>query len=138
MTLAEFLLQRIAEDEEAARAAFGAQWVRKYRQRPEPPFSIERYAIASPVEFMGEELGTQVLAFTEDDTAGSKALVEHAVRWDPARVLVECRVKRETVERHRRQTMQACQLCWPFRCDLYRMTLPYAHHPHFNPAWALD
>jgi hypothetical protein len=98
VSLAEFLLARIAEDEEAARAAPGPRWVCKYRQRTEPPFSIERYAIASPVEFAGQELGAQTIAFTEDDTAESKALVYHAVAWDPARVLAECEAKRRIVE----------------------------------------
>jgi hypothetical protein len=97
VTLADFLLQRIAEDAAVARAASGAAWVRKYRQKPEPPFAIERYAIAAPVEFAGQELGTQVLAFTEDDTAESRALIDHAVRWDPARVLAECDAKRRIV-----------------------------------------
>lgn len=148
MNLVEFLLQRIQEDEEAARRAPGPRWVRKYRQKPEPPFTIERYAIASPVEFAGQELGAQVLAFTEDDTAESKALVYHAVRWDPARVLAECEAKRRIVELADETERSAVSLDelhgeddWTLvgvlRETLRLLALPYADHPHFNPAWIL-
>jgi hypothetical protein len=105
MTLIEFLLARIAEDEESARSAPGPHWQRKYRQEPEPPFRIQRYAIAAPVEFMGEELGAQVLAFTEESDAEAYALVTHAVRWDPARVIDECAAKRQIVQRYQ-QTVE--------------------------------
>lgn len=123
VSLIEFLLARIAEDEEAARAAPGPRWQRKYRQEPEPPFRIQRYAIASPVEFMGEELGSQVLALTEGSGAEDKGLVTHAVYWDPARVLDECAAKRRIVASGLHPLIQI-------------LAEPYSWHQEYDPSWA--
>jgi hypothetical protein len=156
VTLVEFLLARLAEDEEMARSAPGPRWVAKYRQKPEPPFAVERYAIASPVEFMGQELGAQTVAFTEDDTAESKALVYHAVRWGPARVLAECAVKRRLIEEHGEgqpwspaRNPGRCRVCTAIGPDggaarfrapcptLRLLALPYADHPDYDHgSWA--
>lgn len=79
MTITEFLLARIAEDEERARAAHydGQQWIAE-----------EEAVVAAdrdwdPVMFLDRK----------KDAA-------HAANWSPARVLAECEAKRCIVELH--------------------------------------
>ena len=78
MTITEFLLARIAEDEERARAAHydGQQWIAE-----------EEAVVAAdrdwdPVMFLDRK----------KDAA-------HAANWSPARVLAECEAKRRIVKR---------------------------------------
>jgi uncharacterized protein DUF6221 len=94
VTLAEFLLARIAEDEAAARAATEGHWVPGVKRAGEPGRwrGIEAYSVlADRTEFYIPD--HDAVADSE-----SKADVEHISRWDPARVLAECEAKRRIVE----------------------------------------
>lgn len=82
--LTAFLRTRVAEDEEAARAAGGA------------PFKpIPRW-------LAGESNGAGIRRDDGVPVAGHSwpHEMDHIARWDPARVLAECAAKRELVDLH--------------------------------------
>src|SRR5688572_20799212 len=72
MTLTEFLLARLTEDEAAARAAAGEHGV-------------------YPGTWWGQEAGGEPSGVSSEDGA-------HIARHDPARVLAECEAKRRIVD----------------------------------------
>lgn len=73
---------------------------------------------------------------------GEAALLAHIGNWDPARVLAEVETKRRIIKLHASTETLAkpkCTQCdwqrWP--CPTLRLlTLPYADHPDYDPAWA--
>jgi hypothetical protein len=84
MTLTDFLLARIDEDEAAAKSADGvcpAPW-----GRSEPPTS-------SACGHLEDAVGTAV-------AVTAPVFQAHIARHDPARVLAECEAKRRIVERY--------------------------------------
>lgn len=81
MTLAEFLLARIAEDEAVALAASDSPWRTEGSKYVSGAYIISRG-------------GGSVSHATEVTTPDA----EHIVRHDPARVLAECEAKRRIVE----------------------------------------
>ncbi len=116
--IAEFLLARIVEDEEAARAcAPHLHW-------PDG----------------GDELPVAIMAH---------ATLRHSRRWDPARVLAECRTKRRLVKLH-----CASHYCiphaghadvgrwyesdhmYPWPCpSLVLLALSHVDHPDYREEW---
>jgi hypothetical protein len=81
LTLTDFLLARIADDEAAARDAMdraGAIWHRELGR------SIQ------------DQNGGHVVDYVDDDDAAA-----HIARHDPARVLAECEAKRRIVQFHK-------------------------------------
>lgn len=80
MTLTEFLVARIAVDEEAALAAGSGRW------KHDGSWYLEG------VEH--EVVGPDEVAFTHP------AYINHITRHDPARVLAECEAKRRIMELH--------------------------------------
>jgi hypothetical protein len=113
--LADFLLARIAEDEEAARAAIEPDQLHPWGDRTLP----RRRPEDVPDEVRGYLGGTWG---------------EHFARWDPARVLAECDAKRRIVQWVQR---------WPWRAEppssvdglLPILALPYADHPDYREEW---
>ena len=88
MTITEFLLARIAEDEEDAReASAGRRW--SWDEDGECLLSdaLGQYALHECI------IDTEGANPPEATTAGA-----HIARWDPARVLAECEAKRRIVE----------------------------------------
>ena len=118
MDLAEFLLARIAEDEEAARAASPGPW------RPDAEHSevlaVDDITVAEGFALSGPQL---------------RATVNHIARHDPARVLAECEAKRRLVKWARD---------WPLRparpsdedATLGLLALPYADHSEYRTEWS--
>lgn len=111
MTLVEFLLARIAEDEAVAVATRG-NWNAL-------PWKASDRGIAGPV----------------DGPFGHAAVV-----IDPARVLAECEAKRRIVELHPSVIDDGQTVCseeqaeWP--CPTLRLlALPYADHPDYRDEW---
>ena len=126
MTLTEFVLARIAEDEAAAREAMGsgsgqwASWNRSWDTSPTRDLAADGVRIAAlPV-----------------------SIDEHVCRHDPTRVLAECEAKRRIVEE--------CRLCdlddfkpgtetWGYRqalrADVQALASVYADHPDYLPEW---
>lgn len=78
LTIADFLLARIAEDEATARAGISGQ------ADPENGWGYEGSALTPHVGIIHEPLQAA-----------------HITRWHPARVLAECAAKRQIVEFHR-------------------------------------
>lgn len=123
VTLTEFLLARIAEDEAVARAASDAL------------FDDEDWQVDRDRDVLTERGGALVAT-----AAKSRApLAEHIARHDPARVLAECQAKRAVVA-----------VCWTpdphtqpeaanGKCTecavLYSLAQTYADHPDYDEAW---
>ena len=122
MTLIEFLLARIAEDEAVAHDAMcdgngkWASWNRSW-----------------------DDMGWRDLAADgERLTALPTSIDEHVCRHDPARVLAECEVKRRIVERHRPTGGIGCECSEVWPCaNLLDLALIYADHPDYLPEWAI-
>ena len=124
MTITEFLLARIADDEAVARATL---------------------AESDLLDWSGNWSDAVGLHGPADGPSGHAAVVV-----DPARVLAECAGKRRIAELHARcdvhdrpgDECDACQRCgdgslWP--CDtLLAVASVYADHPDFDPAWEID
>lgn len=119
--LTDFLLERIAEDEEYARAAASAssrEWLaRSYRVVTADLFEVGELAVPTSA---------------------------HVARHDPARVLAECEAKRRIVELHNvgDHTCQGPEhATWAPDCHTLRaLALPYADHPDhpdYREEWAL-
>jgi hypothetical protein len=151
VTLTEFLLARIAEDEATARAALdyseGRWHWELHRGRP------YRSALVN-------ERGTVVLPPKNSDVYPSAPIAGHIARHDPARVLAECEAKRRIVERlgllvtehfsvsageRHRQEAQHPHLCdWRHMRETRMLELErtlgdlaavYADHPDYREEW---
>ena len=121
--LAEWLLARIAEDEDVARAAILPQ----YGQNGE-------WLTFDDKEHLSR---TTVFARNWDDKLGQACETEmswigrgardHIARWDPARVLAECEAKRRLIALGEKDSY------WD---DVLRiLALPYADHPDYREEW---
>ena len=130
MTITEFLLARIAEDEETARSASGesnGRWRSRLWNGQDQVVDAD----------------CLVAVFPELDMPR-----DHVARHDPARVLAECEVKRRIVEEHPMDFNTAdeewvCLCCegsggsgQPWPCvTMCLLTLPYADHPDYRQEW---
>ena len=138
MTLTEFLLARIAEDEECARDGL-----------TEPTYDMATTA-ADEVLVMADHEGL--------NGAGNS----HFRQWMPARVLAECEAKRRIVELHNLEPRTlyhdleddeqttGCAYCMGWgdsrssddnepACPTLRfVALPYADHPDYQPEWSVS
>ncbi len=116
MTLTEFLLARIAEDEAAARSATAPSEMHPWGDRSLPPTPLERW----PDEVRGYLGGT---------------LGEHCAHWDPARVLAECDAKRLIVEMDDPRGEWDTGFERALHSVLALLVLPYADHPDYDESW---
>lgn len=137
MTIVKFLEARIAEDEEAAKAARPGPWVLDEDEwRPEGP-KIGDGALMVP---------TEGSAPCNDEIPEADS--RHIARHDPDRVLRECAAKRAIVDDYAyacdrgvedsdydigAQTGEAEVLGTAVR----RLANVYSDHPDFNPSWSL-
>jgi hypothetical protein len=129
MTLTEFLLARIAEDEAVAEHTGGSQ--KRWEKEPYPGGDYG-YRMRFPSS-------THISDWSRDVGSGYFPVTEHIARHDPARVLAECEAKRRIVE----------ELCYvggpgepewvPYDLDsqsiLQLLAAPYANHPDFDEDW---
>lgn len=136
-----FLLDRIGEDEERARAATAGPWEWDRSRRGEwghqppdlvtvaklPPYSD---GSVGPVGYVISSWGHDY-----DGVEVSDADAAHIVAWDPVRVLAECKVKRLLVEDHAQRYAAGGEL--HDGETLRWLTLPYARHEGFRPEWLL-
>ena len=105
MTLTDFLLARIAEDEAAARAATPGPWSFEWDQYDHTVLAAEPHPQSVHVTETGYDLSSRWVAETSYDdqsstTYNSVADGHHIARHNPARVLRECEAKRQILERH--------------------------------------
>lgn len=110
MTITEFLLARIAEDEAAAMAA--------------------TKATAMPA--FGDTAAESMLGLAESEGA-DRVAVEHFQRHNPDRVLHDCKAKRRQIA-HLIDFMEGDYAPWN-ETQLRMMAEVYANHPDYDPAW---
>ena len=125
MTLTEFLLSRIAEDEQAARDVSIAESSRWHHSR-------------DGVYGMG--FVSRRIAMLDTGNRVPAGAGEHIARWDPARVLAECEAKRRIVNMWadsfgQWNATQADAARAQKDSTLRFLALPYADHPDYQEAW---
>jgi hypothetical protein len=125
-----FLLARIAEDEASARMAVaqnqgGEAWLADRIGSPLPGRTAASMVIIS-------EGGDLWDCQDSSDYGMAPAHAQHIARWDPGRVLTECRAKRRVVAEiadHGRLSYE-CK-----RMLLETLAQPYIDHPDFREDW---
>jgi hypothetical protein len=124
MTLTEFLLARIAEDEAVASAA-----------------SIGRHWTWDGPDLLSDHIGAFRLPECIIDTEGAnppdpEGAGVHIARWDPARVLAECEAKRRIVAEMANYWVEGASRTGDLpEVVLTALALPYADHPDYRDAW---
>jgi hypothetical protein len=143
MTLVEFLLARIAEDEAVARAAIGTAAFSRQTGR----WSFENVHDsfgAIPIVFAVTDAGAKTQAANMEAAWEREERGTHIARWDPARILAECEAKRRIVELHLTAMttppppdpyQEGLVQGWRDTSVLQLLALPYADHPDYDPAW---
>lgn len=128
--LSDFLLARIAEDEEAARDAAG--WDLSGRKRSSGNW--RRDGLNSVVDDQRRSV------VHGDGGPPSDYEVDHIARWNPARVIADCDARRRIVEQCR--YIAEYHVSDDFAADnladetLAHLALPYADHPDYRSEWA--
>lgn len=125
--LVEFLLARVAEDEEVARRtaeAVGAEWA-----------SWNRSWDLAPVRDLAGAAGRI--------TALPTTIDEHVTHHDPARVLAQCEAVRRIASRCD-MVIRGCEVGMftegqrvDAQDNLRALALPYAAHPDYRAEWRL-
>lgn len=119
----EFLKSRISDDKSAAQAAVGgsASWGAYFTSEDEH---------GDHYRDIRDDNGENIVLANETHPNGEQAA--HIARWDPARVLAECEVKRailDAVEAVPTSTMLHV---------LRQIGSVYSNHPEYDPAWEPD
>lgn len=151
MSLSDFLMARISEDETAARAALeagsgGDKWDVDGTDDLEVWANAEWEVDASGEDGYGTNAGV-FIAGGDVVAAGVEgtAVVEHIARWDPARVLAEAQGKRQILAMHHMATQTAAQspsktahfsaVASALESAMLFLAMAYADHPHHQPEW---
>ena len=121
-TLTDFLLARIAEDEEAARACVDEE---------ADVFEAHEDDADWHVSVKG---GMHVANLGRTTWHGTGELARHIARHDPARVLAECEAKRRIVENHLRHEPGQGGY-GASRHAVRLLSAVYADHPDFREEW---
>ena len=135
MTLTEFLLARIAEDEAVARAAVGTAAFSRQSGRWSFETVNDQFG-PIPIVFAVADSGAKTQAANMESAWEREERGAHIARHDPARVLAECEAKRAIVK-------DAEWLLSGSDIDVREITdwlfghlaLPYADHPDYLPEW---
>jgi hypothetical protein len=136
MTLTEFLLARIAEDEYVARAFVNELGEAQRWQADEVGGTVRR-------------IGTPPFGLSNVEARTPTHLTaDHIARHDPARVLAECEAKRRIVERDGKYLIEQWRRYsdehhktfdeWftkPYGTTLRDLASVYADHPDYDEAW---
>lgn len=148
VTITEFLLARIAEDEAVAHAASPGGWAFNGIESVSGGMIYdETRTIAGVYYEQPDDHDGRIVRHLLSDEADRNG--EHIARHDPARVLGECEAKRRIIAEHGdgRSAMAIyaepyCRTCsgdtvvvLPCR-TLGALALPYADHPDYDPTWA--
>lgn len=144
MTLTEFLLARIAEDEDCAReSAFSATREGVMSDADGRSWRLE---LSDVVLVEDIDMGV-VFAHNSDDLDPPIAVLAHIARHDPARVLRDCEAKRRIVDAHSFERLPTdddepeafsdCADCWQtVPClTLRHLATVYADHPDYRDEW---
>lgn len=145
MTITEFLLARIAEDEAVARAATEGPWEADAMDAGHSRFEMNVWITAGDAGDTVCDMGGLQRSHNEkvalDD--GYKD-AQHIARHDPARVLAECAAKRAIIAEHQQDHLGAvCTRCrfiggyMEYPCPtLEALAAVYADHPDYRQEWA--
>ena len=148
VTLTEFLLARIAEDEAVAKAATAGPW--HWEHTDWNDVNDGACVEGQDWDHHGPDLispQTTVITSTgydHDRVLVEKADGEHIARHDPARVLVECEAKQRIVENYRSlepHTLAddaATEIVWHAQGlheAINDLAQVYADHPDFRDEW---
>lgn len=141
MTIAEFLLARLAEDEAVALACLDVnQRVTLMRGGTARRWARDGSAIKDVAESPDDILRVKHTWARE---------AEHIARHDPARVLADCRAKRRIVELHEREhecttydhtgdINRYTYVLDPEECSTLRLLASvYFSHPNYDSAWSV-
>lgn len=115
MTLTEFLLARIAEDERAAASSGLTDQIWEAVRDGEGVYVVGLSATIAENVNLGYE--------------------DHIARHDPARVQAECKAKRLIIERAESVSADPGWVQVEGDAILAALALPYADHPDYNPEW---
>lgn len=151
LTITDFLLARIAEDEQAASAATTGPWSVAVRADG-TPYGITQLDGYDDVVAPGDVNcmsycygGSSTVEISDPDW-------KHIAHFNPARMLAECKTKRAIVQWHAPVTLSgylpSCQGCsedcgregapyYPCR-NVRQLADVYASHPDYDPAWVSD
>ena len=125
MTLTEFLEARITEDEDLARNAA------KFEYGCDADVCDDG---AWEVADGGKRIDGEHMTIY-DEGGHSAYQAEHIARWDPARVLAECEVKRQIID----ALVPIATYLWlatpPAKHVLEILALLYADHEDYRPEW---
>ncbi|MBN0039372.1 hypothetical protein JN535_04180 [Cellulosimicrobium cellulans] len=137
MTLTDFLLARIAEDQASALEVreHGAWWVEAYDDYDGRSPELVEYFVVAPPPAPGvprDDQGDPDDPRHVTSVQGDPALAAALARWSPARVLAECEAKRRIVESARR--LGSRDGVTPEEL-LGNLALPYADHPDYDETW---
>lgn len=126
MTLTEFLLAQIAEDEAVARAATLGPWGVDDESYAEAIYGADLTSVVSGGRW-GD--GGSVFNSTRDAV--------HIARHDPARVLAECEVKRRIVEYLVCAVKEKDDpaIISAYTDVVEQLAVPYADHPDYRESW---
>ena len=143
LTIADFLLERIAEDEQVATAASPSPWQFSGVDSVGGGGLYDQSRVIANVlyeqpSYHDGKIVRHLLA-SEADANGA-----HISRFDPARVLAECKAKRAIVGNHDGErsgtTGDYCSFedgRFEIPCpELRQLAAVYASHPDYRPAWA--
>ena len=132
-TSTDFILARVAEDEEAARAAYASPW---WAKDDGHVWTGDDDPDEGPTVYVNGGI-----------YANQRRTAAHIARHDPDRVLADCRTKRRVVTRHQLRKFfhpgpnspsLTCSWCshvpWPC-IDLRDYASIWADHPDYDEAW---
>jgi hypothetical protein len=126
--LAQFLRDRLDEDEQAARACASAPWAIEI-----PPMIHVSVQARRDKKWAWGQLGYVATVERDEDRA-------HIARHDPARVLADIEAKRRIIALHVAEPGQHPDFCGHDKhelpCPTLRLlALPYADHPDYRTEW---
>lgn len=135
-TITEFLLARIAEDEEAARGATRGPWA----YPPREGHYDDGVVVATSLSDRYDDREPRFVALTSYDgqsntTMNSDADGEHIARHDPKRVLAECEARRRIVEYALELDADYPGVSGPSADLLPMLASVYADHEDFQDEW---
>lgn len=140
MTLTEFLLARITEDEARAEAAADAADYGRHHAlnlgRPQGRPVVRSWTSSKHGKTVWIANQGQIVTTNLEHGTG-----QHIARWSPARVLAECEAKRRIVAEaldYSPELAEGDNGEWAFDRVLHALAQTYADHPDFDPAWAVE
>jgi len=127
MTITEFLLARIAEDEDLARRAVGG-----FAERTDLPTKAVMRSASGEALFEFDEK-----RMVESDRT-TLDLAEHLCQWQPARVLAECAAKRAIIDRFPSDGDPGGDgYNFGIEYAIYALAAVYADHLDYDEAWRI-